>query len=696
LSESGEFFGYSIIAQAHSFGYRFIGLKPVTHWRAASPIKKLSHLGDSLFAESNSIARSDSKFRFSGFAWSAAVLLGVLTGASAVTRGAGQTPQNTSPDSEYHSLVVPATKQYCTKCHGANGSAGIDLTQYPDTDSVRRNPNVWRKVIRQLRTNAMPPPTSAQPPPEQRERLAVWITKTLDSYGAGAVHAYPGSVTIHRLSRSEYNNTVRDLLGVDTHPADSFPADGGGGSGFDNNADTLFIPPILMERYIAAAANCVGNAKAARIFIIRPGKGTNKEAAARAIVSHFGALGYRRPIEPSEIDRLVSIYHVGEKRGMTFEDSIRYAIGAILVSPKFLFRIEIDGPSSLPHAISDYELASRLSYFLWSSMPDQELFNLAAKKQLHSPAVLDRQVARMMADPKAHALADNFAGQWLKVRDLFTTAQPDPNRFQAYTPALREAMYNETIDFVQSVLSDNASLLNLIDSNYTYLNQDLAAYYGVPNVTGNQMRRVSLPDHRRGGVLTMASVLTITSYAERTSPVLRGKWVLEQVLGAPPPPPPPNAGGLSADDSVRDGLTFRQRLEKHREKPQCASCHNSMDPIGFGLENFDAIGRWRSEISGKPVDAGGILSDGSKFAGPIELKDHILAGKQEFVRNLTEKMLGYALGRGIEEYDRPTIRQISAAVEKDGYRSGTLIREIVKSYPFGYRAGKRVDGRGNK
>ena len=536
----------------------------------------------------------------------------------------------------------------------------------------------------------MPPPSAAQPSPEQREQLVVWIGKTLDNSGCNLPPPYPGSVIIHRLSRSEYNNTVRDLLGIDTHPADAFPADGGGGSGFDNNADTLFIPPILMERYIGAAAECAGKAKAARLLIVRPGKGVTKEAAARAILAHFGALGYRRPVEPVEIDHLVRICHAGEKRGMSFEDSIRYAMGAIPVSPKFLFRIETDGPTSVPHPINDYELANRLSYFLWSSMPDQELFSLASKKQLHAPAELDRQVARMLADPKSSAFADNFAGQWLKIRDLFTTALPDPNRFPAYTPVLKQAMYDETIDFVQSVFSGNTSLLNLIDADYTYLNQDLAAYYGVPNVIGAQMRRVNLSDHRRGGVLTMASVLTITSYAERTSPVLRGKWVLEQVLGAPPPPPPPNAGGLSsADDSIVEGLTFRQRLDKHRGKPRCASCHSRMDPIGFGLENFDAIGRWRSEISGKPVDASGVLTDGAKFSGPIELKEHILAGKQEFVRNLTEKMLGYALGRGIEEYDRPSIRIISDAVAKDGYRSGTLIREIVKSYPFEYRAAKR-------
>jgi hypothetical protein len=318
-------------------------------------------------------------------------------------------------------------------------------------------------------------------------------------------------------------------------------------------------------------------------------------------------------------------------------------------------------------------------------MPDEELLKLAAQKKLRDPATLDLQVKRMLASPKSKALADSFAGQWLRVRDLYTTAQPDPGRFPNYTPALRDAMYNETIDFFSDVLHQNSSLLTLLNANYTYLNEDLARLYGIEGVKGPEMRRVELADKRRGGILSMASVLTLTSYPQRTSPVLRGKWVLEEILGAPTPPPPPNAGGLSANDAPEAGLTFRQRLEKHREKPQCASCHSRMDPIGFGLENFDGIGRWRDEIGGKPVDSSGILATGEKFSGPAELKQHVLMQKEEFVRNLTEKMLAYALGRGLEPYDIPTVRKITVAVAKDNYRSGTLLREIVKSYPFQYR-----------
>jgi hypothetical protein len=302
-------------------------------------------------------------------------------------------------------------------------------------------------------------------------------------------------------------------------------------------------------------------------------------------------------------------------------------------------------------------------------------------------------VKRMLRDPKARALAENFAGQWLRVRELKTTVQPDPNRFRRFTPELREAMHDETIEFFAAMIRDDASLLTLLDSEHTYLNETLAQHYGLTNlnVTGRQLRRVALPDRTRGGVLGMGAVLTLTSYPQRTSPVLRGKWVLEELLGQPPPPPPPDAGGLPAEDAPRNGLTFRQRLEQHRKKPQCAGCHSRLDPLGFGLENFDAIGRWRTAIGGESVDASGVMSSGEEFTGPAELKKLLLARKDEFARNATERMLAYALGRGIEFYDMPSIAKITETLKHDGYRSSTLVTEIVKSYPFQFRRDKAND-----
>ncbi|MCA1597257.1 MAG: DUF1588 domain-containing protein, partial [Chloroflexi bacterium] len=273
---------------------------------------------------------------------------------------------------------------------------------------------------------------------------------------------------------------------------------------------------------------------------------------------------------------------------------------------------------------------------------------------------------------------------------LYTTALPDPGHYPDYKPALRDAMYNETVDYFYDTIHTNSSLLNLLDSDYTFLNETLARHYGIPGVTGPEMRRVQLPDHRRGGVVTMAGVLTVTSYPERTSPVLRGKWVLEAILGTIIPPPPPDAGGLSPNDAPEAGLTFRQRLEKHRSKPQCASCHSKMDPLGFGLENFDGAGRWRTAIGGAPIDSSGVLANGEKFSGPVELKHHLLDDKHEFARNMVEKMLSYALGRGLEDYDVPTVNKITTAVESDGFRSLTLINEVVNSYPFQNRMEEAV------
>jgi len=591
-----------------------------------------------------------------------------------------------SPQVKFEQSAKPLLTQYCAGCHGPQkASGGVNLARFTDVVSIQKDQTTWRKVLHQLRDRTMPPRNAPPLSTQQREQLVEWLTQTLDNVDEGLLEKNPGRVLIHRLSRAEYNNTVRDLLGVNSRPADQFPADGGGGGGFDNNADTLFIPPILMERYLSVAGDVLRDAPKERVFFLKPSKKLPPREAARKILSFFGSRGFRRPVEPVELANLVRLYDQSVTRGAKHDDAVRYALKAVLVSPSFLFRIERDQPTPESYLLNDYELASRLSYFLWSSMPDDELFKLAGAKRLHDPQVLDAQVARMLKDPKADAFADSFVSQWLRIRELQTTAQPDPRRFPTYTPTLRDAMYQETVQFFGSVLRENASLLKLLDADYTYLNEELAKHYGVEGVKGPEMRRVTLTDKNRGGVLTMGSVLTITSYPQRTSPVLRGKWVLEEVLGAPIPPPPPNAGGLPADDAPKAGQTFRQRLELHRTKPECASCHSRMDPIGFGLENFDVVGRWRTKIGTEAVDASAQLPTGEKFQGASELKTLILARKEEFARNLTEKMLAYSLGRGLEPYDIPTVRRITKTLADDGYRSSTLVREIVKSYPFQYR-----------
>ena len=619
----------------------------------------------------------------------------LLTFASArgAAEGGESAAEATTPPAQrqaaYAKEIKPLLDQFCTGCHGDRGAAGgVNLKKYADVAALQKDQATWRKALTQVRERSMPPSGAPQPSPDQRDRLSHWLADSLDNVDPALLPKNPGRVLIRRLSRAEYNNTVRDLFGVTSNPADNFPADGSGGGGFDNNADTLFLPSILFERYLDAAEAIVKEAKPGRIFVARPGKGLGQRDAARKVLAHHAFRAYRRPVAPAEIDSLMRVYDAAAyKQGLGFEAAVKRALTVVLVSPNFLYRVEKERTAKDAYPLDDYELASRLSYFLWASTPDQTLLALAAKRRLRDPKVLDAQVRRLLADPKAKALSDSFAGQWLRVRELYTAAQPDPRRYPVYTPALRDAMYREVVETFHGVVREDRPLTELIDADYLYVNEELAKHYGIAGVTGPQMRRVARTDPRRGGVLTSAAVLTLTSYPQRTSPVLRGKWVLDEMLGTPPPPPPPNVGTLSADDATNnEGLTFRQRLEKHREKPACASCHNRMDPLGFGLENFDAVGRWREKIGDAPVDAAGTLASGETFSGPVELKRHLLAKrKEDFTRNLTEKMLAYALGRGLEPFDLPTVKAVQQAVEKDGYRSTTLIREIVLSYPFRYR-----------
>jgi hypothetical protein len=371
---------------------------------------------------------------------------------------------------------------------------------------------------------------------------------------------------------------------------------------------------------------------------------------------------------------------LGHKNGESFEKCIQIGVVAILCSPNFLFRVEkpTDG------LLSSYEVATRLSYFLWSSMPDEELFNLAAKNELQRPAVLASQVDRMLKDPKSRALADNFAGQWLQTRKLSEIGR-DQKQFPAFTDAMRQEMATETRLFFQHVVASDASVLDFIEGDYSFVNADLAQLYGIPNVQGKEFRRVSLPKGR-SGVLTQASVLTVTSNPTRTSPVKRGKWILENILGAPTPPPPPDVGVLKDDAASVAVATVRERLEQHRKDPMCASCHLQMDGLGFALENFDAVGVWRNRDGNFVVDASGTLPDGSKFTGPIELRDVLMKRKNEFVRCLAEKMTTYAIGRGLESYDDSSIERMVAEVSGGQYKFSSLVKAIVLSDTF--RQGK--------
>jgi cytochrome c553 len=416
---------------------------------------------------------------------------------------------------------------------------------------------------------------------------------------------------------------------------------------------------------------------------------------ARKIIENLAMRAYRRPATAQEINRLVTLASEVRRRD-SFEESIRVAVQAVLMSPNFLFRIEKDpGPkgatatvgsagAASAYPISEYELASRLSYFLWSSMPDDQLFRLAADKRLRDGGVLDAQVKRMLADPKAETLARNFGEQWLNLR-LMDRKKPDAARFSAVDDELLDAMRQETLLFIDEIVRKDRSILDFIDGRFTYLNGPLARFYGVPGIDGEAFTRVELDGEQRSGIVTHGSVLSISSYATRTSPVIRGKWVLENLLGSAPPPPPDNIPALQEAD-LGTAASMRQRLEQHRADPSCAACHNSMDPIGFGLENYDAAGAWRTKDGNFDVDSSGTLPDGRSFTGAKGLKQVLMSQSHAFTQNFTEKLLTYALGRGIERSDRALVGQISGKVAQQNYRFSALVSSIVNSPAFQMRS----------
>jgi Protein of unknown function (DUF1592)/Protein of unknown function (DUF1588)/Protein of unknown function (DUF1587)/Protein of unknown function (DUF1585)/Protein of unknown function (DUF1595)/Ca-dependent carbohydrate-binding module xylan-binding len=715
----------------------------------------------------------------------------------------------------YQKDVLPFLNKYCVSCHGkVKPKADLSFDKFKDEQSVLKDRKTWDNVQHMLKAHEMPPMNRPQPAPAEVDGAL----KAIDGlFAALDRNARPnvGRVTIRRLNRTEYDNTIRDLVGVDFKPAEDFPADDVG-YGFDNIGDVLSISPLLLEKYLSAAEAILDQAivtepprlpkptkqrfddvrstsvstkrdigktitfeegeyrirckvagdqvgdepvrallrvgdKDVKEFEIKatPDKPTEIEAtarvkagagrvaltflnpymapgkdgkerglyfkavevegpfnppppplpaihrrlmaykdglaprdAAREIVERFATRAFRRPVKPEEVERCLALYDARKKKGERFEVCVRAALYRVLVSPHFLFRIELDPPKAEPgtaYAISEYELASRLSYFLWNSMPDDDLFALAAKGKLRQN--LEAQVRRMVKDRKSASFLHGFAEQWLTLRKL-DLASPDPKKFPIFDTNLRRAMIRESLLFFEAVAREDRSVLDLLDADFSFMNEQLAAHYGISGVKGKEFVRVKLPANR-GGILTQASVLTLTSNATRTSPVKRGKFVLEQILNTPPPPPPEDVPALE-DQKALTG-TLRQVMEKHRSNAVCASCHQRMDPIGFAFENYDPVGAWRDKEGGTVIDASGVLPDGRSFKGPDGLKRILREKKDLFARCLSEKMLTYAMGRGVEPYDRRAVDRITEALRKDDYRFSTLLLEIVKSDPFQMR-----------
>ena len=741
---------------------------------------------------------------------------------------------------EFVQDIKPLLERYCFKCHGNKRTkAEVNLEAFGTRPDFSRDGRTWEKVHHVLHQREMPPEKKPQPTEDERILLTEFIDAQLAKFDCSnpAVPVNPGRVTLRRLNRSEYNNTVRDLFGVDYRPAADFPNDEVG-YGFDNISDVLSLSPILMEKYLRAAEEITAKAirtdippyppqdtirtkkwgtksddqavriendsfwgmwregsidirypfrtdgeyllrlnayatlagpeppkmevrldnKPVRVFEVKvikderrdfivklkPGKGVHKisvaylnnyvnddspdpalrgdrnlfvksttvigpldapqpklpeshrrvivrqakpgeeRQVARESLAQFAEKAYRRPVAEKEVNRLLSFVDMVMADGGTLEEGMQMATQAILVSPHFLFRWELDTrpvkdePNRL---LNDWELASRLSYFLWSSMPDAELFRLAKRGELIQPDVLAAQVRRMVADPRSRALVENFAGQWLQTRNL-EGVTPDPLIFPSFDDDLRTAMKRETELFFEAVMKEDRSVVELIDADFTYLNGRLARHYGIDGVSGSKFQRVSLgKGSGRGGILTHASILTITSNPTRTSPVSRGKWILEQILGTPPPPPPADVELLSEDEQSVQSGSMRQRFEQHRAKPECATCHEKMDPIGFAFEHYNAIGAWR-DMDGKfPIDSTGELPTGEKIDGADGLKK-VLKSKETFIRALCAKMLTYALGRGLEYYDKCAIEEVCNGLMSNDYRFSALLNGVVNSKPF--------------
>jgi hypothetical protein len=589
-------------------------------------------------------------------------------------------------------------KQYCRGCHdGKTAAGGFHLSRMASEESLGSAASKWISAANRVRNGDMPPRGAPAPPVEARESFAGWVHQALRAEACSA-GITPGPAPIRRLNRDEYSATVRDLLNINLDVGRPLPADGAGGEGFDNAAETLFLSPIHAEKYLDAARSALEFASTdsrarARIFVAKPGPGMAHEAAATRILSAFLPRAFRRPVEVSELQPYIDLYAAARKGGETFDRAILFALRGVLVSPEFLFRTEPLNTSREPRPVDDYTLASRLSYFLWGTMPDELLFDLAETGRLRDPEILKSQVGRMLRSPKSLAFTERFVGQWLRTRDLGGQKVPDPALFPAFSEddSLRSDIRYQPILFFRELLTKNLPLLNLVDSDFTFITRKLNKFYGLNlklrRETPEMLHPAELPDGSdRGGVLGMPAVLAVSSYPNRTSPVLRGAWVLDTLLGTPPPPPPANVPKLEESQAAHP-KSVRERLTQHRENPLCASCHSRIDPLGFALENYDAMGQWRTEDEGRPVDASAELADGTRFNGPTELKQFLLARKDLFIRNLTNKMLGYALGRGLTIRDSCTVDRIVAKLQADGYKAQTLIEEIVFSMPFQYQAG---------
>lgn len=595
---------------------------------------------------------------------------------------------------DFHQQIIPLLKTACFECHNGESANGeLDLEALVEIMPLVVNRSHWINVIQQLKVRSMPP-SDADPPSEaDRRTLTAWLTNTIENFDYSTVQQ-PGYEPARRLTHAEYNNTVRDLTGIDLRPADRFPDDMTATSGFENSANSLFVQPILMERYVGAAEAIVDRAwpdgspasraqQAAWRTLLGDVEALSEIGAAETVLRRFATKAYRRPVQPGEMAALISYFEQRVRDGASAGSALRDVLQVILVSPNFLIRAEQDGPqanSAFP--VTQWELASRLSYFLWASMPDDELFRLAETNQLRQPDILARQVDRMLGDPRAQTLGRIFAAQWLGFTDL-GRVRPGQIDNPWATDSLIEAMQQESAMLFNSLVQQNKPIDQLVDADYTFVNEELAKHYDMGGVIGEHMRRVELGDGPRRGVLGHGSILAVTSFTGRTSPVVRGNWILTKLLGTPPPPPPPNVSEFDERVAENRRLTQRQKLEAHRDNPNCYACHSQIDPLGFALEEFEWFGRHQPARRGKRVDATGKLPGGKTFRGLTGLSQTLLEERRDDLTiQLTRKMLSYALGRQLEYYDEATVRDLVQQLQMDGHRLRAVVHAIVQSDTF--------------
>ena len=585
--------------------------------------------------------------------------------------------------------VAPFVNKYCTRCHGSRAKAGINL------QSALKNPGGesaslhWKKAVANVKVHEMPPDDASKiPTDEERRQFIEWMGNI--KYLAPRD---PGPFVIRRLTKTEYANTLHDLYGVDPAIADSLPEEVVG-EGFLNS-----ISPLQFELFLGIANKVIEQVVAPkdkaptaiqkRLFGQPHTQGADLRKEARRVGRSLAREAYRRPPSDAELDVLVDVYDLARNNELNHPAALGLTLKAVLVSPQFLFitpakKTESDEPIVL---LDDHQLASRLSYLLWSAPPDAELAALADKGELHKPEVLRTQVERLLKHARSRALFDGFGAQWLRLSELGRQVF-DPEMFPQMTPLLRKSMTEEARLFFESIVRENQSVVRFVDSDYTFLNEPLAKVYGLEqSVPGPKMRRIKLTNPNRGGILGMPATLATTSFPNRTSPVRRGVWVLEQILGDRIPPPPPDVTELAEQNHKEvKGLTLRQRTELHQSEATCANCHKVLDPIGFGLENFDAIGRWREKNDvGVAIDSAGKLPDGKGFTTPAELKGLLAQREADLARNLTERLMAYALGRQLEGYDDVVIDQLMVKIAADNYRVRTIITEVITSYLFTHR-----------